>query len=77
MATGLVIPVISPAAARNATQDTWNGVDRVVAVGDIHGDYEQYLAVLKSAGLAIGSAGKPTWFKPATCWIAGRIRAGC
>ncbi len=50
-AIGLVIPVISPAAARNAADDTWNNVDRVVAVGDIHGDYEQYLAVLKSAGL--------------------------
>src|SRR5262245_59830317 len=37
--------------AVSATQDSWEGVERVVAVGDIHGDYEQFLAVLRSAGL--------------------------
>jgi hypothetical protein len=29
----------------------WTGVDRLVAVGDIHGDYENYLAILEAAGL--------------------------
>jgi len=29
----------------------WTGVERIVAVGDVHGDYEQLVAVLKSAGL--------------------------
>lgn len=29
----------------------WDGVERIVAVGDLHGDYEQYLKVLRSAGL--------------------------
>ena len=29
----------------------WTGVDRVVAVGDVHGDYDQLVAVLRSAGL--------------------------
>lgn len=33
------------------TQDVWTGVDRVVAVGDVHGDYEQFVAVLQSAKL--------------------------
>jgi TPR repeat protein len=33
------------------TQDIWTGVRRVVAVGDVHGDYEQFVAVLRSAGL--------------------------
>jgi hypothetical protein len=34
-----------------AAQDVWTGVERVVAVGDIHGDYEALVAVLRSAGL--------------------------
>jgi len=29
----------------------WNGVERVVAVGDVHGAYESFVAVLESAGL--------------------------
>lgn len=29
----------------------WEGVERIVAVGDLHGDYEQYMKVLSSAGL--------------------------
>lgn len=32
-------------------QDVWTGVERVVAVGDVHGDYEQFVAVLRSADL--------------------------
>jgi hypothetical protein len=30
---------------------TWTGVQRIVAVGDIHGDYAQLVAVLRSAGV--------------------------
>ncbi len=29
----------------------WTGVARIIAVGDVHGDYEQLVAVLRSAGL--------------------------
>lgn len=29
----------------------WTGVDRIIAIGDLHGDYESYLLTLKSAGL--------------------------
>jgi len=32
-------------------QDTWTGVDRVVAIGDVHGDFERFTAVLRSAEL--------------------------
>ena len=32
-------------------QYEWNGIDRVVAIGDLHGDYEQYMKVLRSSGL--------------------------
>jgi hypothetical protein len=34
-----------------AGQDVIRGVERVVAVGDVHGDYEQFVAVLRSAEL--------------------------
>ncbi len=30
-------------------EDTWTGVDRVVAVGDVHGDYDAFVAVLRAA----------------------------
>jgi hypothetical protein len=30
-------------------QDTWTGVDRVVAVGDVHGDYDAFVAILRAA----------------------------
>lgn len=37
----------------------WDGIHRIVAVGDLHGDYEQYVKVLESAGL-INARGKWT-----------------
>ena len=36
--------------------DVWTGVSRIVAVGDVHGDYEQFVGVLASAGLIDGNA---------------------
>jgi len=35
----------------SAQEDVWTGVDRVVAVGDVHGDVDQFVGVLRSAGL--------------------------
>jgi hypothetical protein len=32
-------------------EDTWSKVDRVVAVGDVHGDYDQLVTVLRDAGV--------------------------
>jgi hypothetical protein len=32
-----------------SAEDEWQNVERVVAVGDIHGDYEQFVAVLNHA----------------------------
>jgi hypothetical protein len=34
-----------------ADEDVWTGVERVVAVGDVHGDHDQLVAVLRSAAL--------------------------
>ena len=42
--------------------DLWTGVSRVFAVGDIHGDYEQFVGVLASAGLIDGNAN----------WVGGK-----
>ena len=39
----------------------WTGVERIVAIGDIHGDYAHYLEALQAAGL-VNSKGK---------WIGG------
>lgn len=33
------------------TQNTWSGVGRVVAIGDIHGDYNQLIKALQLGGL--------------------------
>ena len=46
----------------NAAQDVWTGIERVIAVGDVHGDYEQFVAVLQSAEV-IDREGK---------WIGGK-----
>lgn len=45
-----VLLLVLPAAG-TAGEDVWTGVERVVAVGDVHGDYDQFVAVLRSAGL--------------------------
>lgn len=43
---------LSAAAAPRQLDDLrWSGVERIVAVGDLHGDYANYLAVLRGAGL--------------------------
>jgi hypothetical protein len=43
-----------PASAepRQVSDYEWQGVERIVAIGDIHGDYDNYLATLQAAGLA-------------------------
>jgi hypothetical protein len=32
-------------------QCVWTGVEKIIAVGDIHGDYKNFLAILKGVGL--------------------------
>jgi hypothetical protein len=70
-----VAPPVEPAVQRNpkplsegsgdaagGVQHTWNGVERVIAVGDVHGDYEQFFEALRSSGLIDGHGN----------WIGGR-----
>lgn len=47
----MVASVQTQAQAQVNPQDEWQGVERIVVVGDIHGDYESYLSVLAEAGL--------------------------
>jgi hypothetical protein len=39
------------AAPRQIDAYRWEGVERIVAIGDIHGDYDAYLTVLQAAGV--------------------------
>ena len=34
-----------------SAKDSYLGIERIVAVGDLHGDYEQYITVLRNNGL--------------------------
>ena len=49
----LLLLAADPALAKAKKVDNfhWTGVERVVAIGDLHGDYEQYIKVMRSAGL--------------------------
>ena len=47
----LVVVLLLAGVSAAAAKDTWTGVDRIVAVGDVHGDYEQFVKLLRSAGL--------------------------
>ena len=50
------------AGAARAQQDTWTGVERIVAVGDVHGDYEQFVKALRAAEVVDENAN----------WIGGK-----
>jgi hypothetical protein len=39
------------ATAALAQQDDWQGVERIVAIADVHGDYDNYIKVLEQAGV--------------------------
>ena len=46
---GALCLVVVLAAPARAQDDTWTDVERIVAVGDIHGDFEQAVRVLRAA----------------------------
>jgi hypothetical protein len=47
----LSAPAIVLAGAQKVDDYHWTGVERVIAIGDLHGDYERYFDVMRSAGL--------------------------
>lgn len=53
----LMMSQLAGAAPREVDAHHWTGVERIVAIGDLHGDYENYLAVLRAAGL-VNAKGK-------------------
>ena len=59
--SALLVNGAAEAKAKKVDDYHWTGVDRVVAIGDLHGDYGQYIEVMKSAGL-INNSGK---------WVGG------
>ncbi len=48
---------VAVAKAKKLDDYHWTGVERVVAISDLHGDYERYIDVMQSAGL-IDKSGK-------------------
>ena len=48
---GFIGANLTLALAPAATLDNWQGVGRIVAVGDVHGDKDALSAVLKMSGL--------------------------
>lgn len=57
----LLLPQAPWAAPRQLDSHRWEQVGRIVAIGDLHGDYGSYLAVLQAAGI-VDRGGR---------WIAG------
>ena len=55
-----VLVILSPASAQPFQ---WNNIERVVAIGDLHGDYDAYIELLEAAGL-LGEDGRS--------WTGGR-----
>jgi hypothetical protein len=52
--TFLVCSSLALAEVRQIDEYQWEGVERVIAVGDVHGDYDNYLATLIAAGIVDG-----------------------
>src|SRR5262245_24861215 len=42
---------IAPAPVRAASNCEFTGIERVVAIGDVHGAYDRYVEILKVAGI--------------------------
>jgi Calcineurin-like phosphoesterase len=43
--------LLAPATQAGAQQNRFTGVERIVAVGDVHGDYMQFVTVLRQTGI--------------------------
>ena len=49
--TFFIIFLISSNLSAAAAQCRWTGVEKIIAVGDIHGDYENFVQILRGTGL--------------------------
>ena len=50
-ASAVIVVAVALSMSVAAAKEEWSDVKRIVAVGDVHGDFEQFVAVLRSAGL--------------------------
>ena len=46
-----VVPAAAMAEAREVAPFEWEGVERIVAIGDVHGDHDQFRRILEAAGI--------------------------
>ena len=46
-----LVTSLASAEPRQVSDYEWQGVERIVAIGDVHGDYGNYIAALQAAGL--------------------------
>jgi calcineurin-like phosphoesterase family protein len=51
---GLLAGALWAASAIGAPQDVWTGVDRIIAIGDVHGDYAKLAGILQTTHLVDG-----------------------
>ena len=51
IATMGIVPMSARGPIEEDLQDVWTGVDRIVAVGSVHGNYGRFVAILQTAGL--------------------------
>src|SRR5688572_18447232 len=68
---GVAAPPSAPAAAPPPPQNTPGGsvfsdVKRIVAIGDLHGDFEKFTAVLHLCQLSRNEGGQERWIGGAT-----------
>ena len=47
----LLLAALFLLVCNGSAEDTWKAVDRIVAVGDVHGDLPQFTSVLRAAGV--------------------------
>ncbi len=51
LAGTLLFTTVAAGKARQVDDTHWTGVERIIAIGDLHGDYDQYMMVMTAAGL--------------------------
>jgi hypothetical protein len=50
-AAAVALFAVQPAPAADKTSCAWTDVERIVAVGDVHGAYDRFVEILKTVGL--------------------------
>src|SRR5262245_31868083 len=51
LAAALVVCLLATPTSRAASSCEWDRVDRIVAVGDVHGAFDRLVEILKTAGV--------------------------